>query len=138
MKSTVYLVAVIVSTLIIGGIFGLTIPTVRCPPGRPRAACLVDPCSTSTCPEDKNAKCVSYYCGGCYAVWYRPDGRRARCFTKTRCPPGQRIVKCFRDPCQGATCPRYPDATCVSNYCGGCKAEWFRCDGQQVQCTTTS
>ena len=30
--------------------------------------------------------------------------------------------QCFVDPCQYAKCTAYPDATCTSNYCGGCNA----------------
>ncbi|CAF4055856.1 unnamed protein product, partial [Rotaria sp. Silwood2] len=124
MQTVGYLTVVILLTLVIEGIFVAPALISSCPPGRPR---------TSTCPGNSNARCVSYYCGGCYAIWYGANGRRAQCFRKTRCPPGQKLVQCFRDPCQGATCPAYPDATCVSNYCGGCNAEWFRCNGQQVQ-----
>ncbi|CAF4739623.1 unnamed protein product, partial [Rotaria magnacalcarata] len=36
------------------------------------------------------------------------------------------------------TCPKYPDAKCVANYCGGCNDEWFLANGQQVQCRTTA
>ena len=38
---------------------------------------------------------------------------------------------CLVDPCQSATCPGVDDATCVADYCGGCKARWF-VDGVEV------
>ena len=36
-------------------------------------------------------------------------------------------------PCTTAKCPKYPDAECVSNYCGGCNAEFFDGD-KKVDC----
>ncbi|XP_064403941.1 kielin/chordin-like protein isoform X2 [Halichondria panicea] len=36
------------------------------------------------------------------------------------CPPGTPIYNCLLDPCRTARCPLYPEATCCSNYCGGC------------------
>ncbi len=38
-------------------------------------------------------------------------------------------VQCFADPCQVATCP---EAECMSNYCGGCNAEFYDEAGQAV------
>uniref|UniRef100_A0A383VST8 Uncharacterized protein n=1 Tax=Tetradesmus obliquus TaxID=3088 RepID=A0A383VST8_TETOB len=37
-----------------------------CPPGKPQAMCLVDPCRTTNCAAGKI--CVSNYCGGCNAI----------------------------------------------------------------------
>ncbi|CAF3497051.1 unnamed protein product [Rotaria sp. Silwood1] len=51
---------------------------------------------------------------------------------RIRCPPGKSMIYCVVDPCYVAPCPRYPDATCVSNNCGDCKAEWFSCHGQPI------
>ena len=34
-------------------------------------------------------------------------------------------MDCFIDPCEVATCPGAPYATCKSNYCGGCNARFF-------------
>ena len=33
---------------------------------------------------------------------------------------GESVVQCFVDPCRSARCIDEPDATCVSNFCGGC------------------
>eukprot|EP01006_Ploeotia_vitrea_P028376 TRINITY_DN61080_c0_g1_i1.p1 TRINITY_DN61080_c0_g1~~TRINITY_DN61080_c0_g1_i1.p1 ORF type:complete len:620 (-),score=33.39 TRINITY_DN61080_c0_g1_i1:1080-2939(-) len=47
------------------------------------------------------------------------------------CPPathgcfGVPVVQCLVDPCRDAHCPMYPGATCCSNYCGGCHAEFY-------------
>eukprot|EP00456_Euglypha_rotunda_P036393 TRINITY_DN2794_c0_g1_i4.p1 TRINITY_DN2794_c0_g1~~TRINITY_DN2794_c0_g1_i4.p1 ORF type:complete len:377 (+),score=21.31 TRINITY_DN2794_c0_g1_i4:137-1132(+) len=65
------------------------------------------------------------------------------------CPPGSRVSECLVDPCDGKTCPIYPSARCVQNYCGGCHFEFqtetgvpitqcrlprVRCNGRGVQC----
>ena len=47
--------------------------------------------------------------------------------------PCEDPVNCLVDPCVGTTCQRFPDAVCVSDYCGGCNARFFQ-DGQEVQC----
>lgn len=33
-------------------------------------------------------------------------------------------VNCLVDPCKNKVCEQYPNATCTSNYCGGCSAVW--------------
>ncbi|CAF2447340.1 unnamed protein product [Rotaria sp. Silwood2] len=138
MQTITYLAGVIISTLIIGGIFGKPVGKNLCPSGEPMVACFVDPCSISTCSGDENATCVSNYCGECSALWFGADGNPADCDNVSPCPPDQPEVQCFRNPCQGATCSAYPNATCIPNYCGGCNAEWFTTDGEQVQCDITS
>ena len=45
------------------------------------------------------------------------------------CPPDKPLVNCLVDPCQFATCT---DATCVSDFCGGCNARFFDEDGNEV------
>eukprot|EP00058_Branchiostoma_floridae_P018953 XP_002604442.1 hypothetical protein BRAFLDRAFT_122288 [Branchiostoma floridae] len=50
----------------------------------------------------------------------------------TGCPDDSPMVYCFADPCTVATCPATPDATCVSDYCGGCNANFFDTDGGQA------
>ncbi|CAF5012180.1 unnamed protein product [Rotaria sp. Silwood1] len=110
----------------------------RCSDGAPIVDCFADPCSRSACPGDKSATCVSNYCGECTALWYGADGNLANCNNTSSCPPDQPEVQCFADPCQGATCSAYPNATCAANYCGGCNTEWFTDSGKQVQCETTS
>lgn len=41
------------------------------------------------------------------------------------CPDGSKPVNCKADPCQFATCPYFPEATCEADYCGGCNARFF-------------
>jgi len=50
------------------------------------------------------------------------------------CPDGTPLVYCFADPCQVNNCPAYPDATCISNYCGGCNAIFYDESGNEVDC----
>merc|ERR1712137_450253 len=53
------------------------------------------------------------------------------------CPGGLGVVNCFVDPCGQAMrtgCHGYPDAMCKSNYCGGCNANWFDANGNEVFC----
>ncbi len=47
------------------------------------------------------------------------------------CPEGW--VYCFVDPCLVETCPAYPDAECVADYCGGCFADFY-VEGELVEC----
>ena len=42
-------------------------------------------------------------------------------------------VRCLVDPCLRASCRRFPDAQCVTDYCGGCFARWFQ-DRREVEC----
>ena len=49
------------------------------------------------------------------------------------CPPGRPRVHCYRNPCSGETCPWFPRARCVPNYCGGCHAEFY-VGHRRVQC----
>jgi hypothetical protein len=44
---------------------------------------------------------------------------------------GSQIVECFADPCQVSTCD-VEGASCNSNYCGGCNAEWTDATGARV------
>eukprot|EP00794_Sanderia_malayensis_P020243 gene20243-22225_t len=49
------------------------------------------------------------------------------------CPKGVPVFNCFKDPCMGKECPRYPEARCVQNYCGGCGYDFFH-KGKKVDC----
>ncbi|NQU68834.1 MAG: hypothetical protein HQ510_12900 [Candidatus Marinimicrobia bacterium] len=42
-------------------------------------------------------------------------------------------VYCFIDPCEVTACEYYPDAECVSDYCGGCYANFY-VDDELVDC----
>ena len=44
---------------------------------------------------------------------------------------------CSVDPCSVSECPSAPKATCSSNYCVGCTAE-YRVDSKPVQCFESS
>ena len=41
------------------------------------------------------------------------------------CPDNIPLVTCNGDPCEGASCPGYPSAVCVADYCGHCQAVWY-------------
>jgi len=58
------------------------------------------------------------------------DTRHQCCGRRCECS-GTDLVSCLVDPCSIESCG---DATCVSNYCGGCNAEFFDPTGQPV-CT---
>ncbi len=48
-------------------------------------------------------------------------------------------VDCFQDPCLVETCPAYPSADCVANYCGGCYADFYNHNGELIlDCGNTS
>lgn len=47
------------------------------------------------------------------------------------CGDGSHPVQCFADPCQVSSCP---EGKCVSNFCGGCTAEYWSDQGPLV-CT---
>ena len=123
-----------------------------CPDGSPPVNCLVNPCKTASCPAVADATCVADYCGGCNARWIL-NGQEVtdQCHGKKHCAVAKYIhensigcsdgslpVTCLINPCKQASCPSINGATCVSNYCGGCKAEWFlnghnvtdQCQGQ--------
>ena len=48
------------------------------------------------------------------------------------CEDGTPIVQCFRDPCDGTSCPEFPEAECVSNFCGGCNFNYIDANGVDV------
>lgn len=45
-------------------------------------------------------------------------------------PCEEPIYNCFVDPCTVTVCPAFPSATCISNYCGGCNAQFFDGDSE--------
>lgn len=57
------------------------------------------------------------------------DSQPGGCGETKPCPEG--LVQCFVDPCQVSSCD-VPGAKCVSNYCGGCFAEWYDVAGNRV------
>ncbi len=56
------------------------------------------------------------------------DTRFNCCGDRCSCVNSEPVL-CFADPCQIATCPA---GECVSNYCGGCRAEFFDASGAAV------
>ncbi|XP_070559034.1 uncharacterized protein [Ptychodera flava] len=113
-----------------------------CRPGVEIVNCGRDPCDKAKCPKYPNAQCRSNYCGGCNADFYDIYGNKVDCRLGVSnrdndyygCPPGVAIVACRVDPCLAATCPRYPNARCKFNFCGGCNTEFFGDDGSPVEC----
>nr|XP_006817093.1 PREDICTED: uncharacterized protein LOC100376421 [Saccoglossus kowalevskii] len=51
-----------------------------------------------------------------------------------KCPPGVPELQCSIDPCEVETCPLFPRARCVANFCGGCNAVFYH-KGKEVDCT---
>jgi hypothetical protein len=54
------------------------------------------------------------------------------CGAAPTCVSGNQPMNCLVDPC--SVSPACPGATCASNYCGGCTAEWYDVAGA-AQCT---
>lgn len=55
------------------------------------------------------------------------------CGDECSCTDGSEPVNCFVDPCMVSECAD-PEATCSSNYCGGCRAEWYDAWGGMADC----
>ena len=41
------------------------------------------------------------------------------------CPKGVKLVECLRNPCDGTSCPAYPEATCLPTHCGYCGKDYY-------------
>ena len=53
------------------------------------------------------------------------------------CPDTE--VYCFQNPCLVESCPAYPNADCVPNYCDGCHADFYDVNGELItNCDSTS
>lgn len=103
-----------------------------CPSDKPFQFCKADPCRVAKCPGAPDAKCVSNFCGGCTADFLDERGVKINC--DTGCPVDKPLVACFADPCSVTSCPAFPNARCVSNFCGGCNAFFFDKSGKRVDC----
>ena len=108
--------------------------TGTCPPGVDQFLCFADPCQVNSCPNFPEATCRSSFCGGCFASFFDSDGNNVtdRCSTRPTCEDGTEMVDCFRDPCDDRTCPEFPEARCVSDFCGGCNFRFVTGDGEDV------
>ncbi|XP_076800888.1 uncharacterized protein LOC143445575 isoform X1 [Clavelina lepadiformis] len=102
----------------------VSVPNGLCLPGKIKVNCPVRPCGAASCPGLPAAKCMDDYCGGCFAMFIDSFGNRLSdedC-DPNRCPPGVKPVKCVVPPCNVASCPTWPDATCTNDNCGDCRA----------------
>ena len=52
---------------------------------------------------------------------------------ESECPAGVDEVACFAAPCLFASCPAFPFARCVDDYCGGCNARFYTEDGEVTE-----
>ncbi|NEP00544.1 MAG: hypothetical protein F6K58_18100 [Symploca sp. SIO2E9] len=104
--------------------------------------CFADPCSvTQNCVA--GSKCVSNFCGGCNALFFRGADFVTNCDSCSSCTNPNNgtmdtLVNCLVAPCDTATCPANPKAKCFNNYCGGCNAIFFTDNGERVDCSPTS
>jgi len=105
-----------------------------CPSGVSQVRCLVDPCRSATCPANPHARCVANYCGGCFADFYDSNNRKINCTLSGNNCPNHDAVACLVDGCFHKTCAADPNATCVSNNCGGCNWVFINRQGYPVDC----
>lgn len=68
-----------------------------------------------------------------FRPWLKPEGFTGCERTHGECPENKPTSACKADPCDAATCAKYPQAKCASNYCGGCSAEFY-IHGVKVSC----
>lgn len=68
-----------------------------------------------------------------FRPWLKPEGFTGCERTHGECPENKPTSACKIDPCDAATCAKYPQAKCASNYCGGCSAEFY-IHGVKVSC----
>ncbi len=54
----------------------------------------------------------------------------AEIYISNECP--QTHVDCFQDPCLVESCPSYPNAECIANYCDGCHADYYDVNGELI------
>ncbi|XP_072047066.1 kielin/chordin-like protein [Amphiura filiformis] len=94
-----------------------------------------DPCETCTCNYGASI-CAIIDClmPTPYCLPNHPDGECCASYEHCNgvtCPPGVDVHYCPLDPCEGRTC-RVRGATCVADYCGGCKYYFVR-NGKKIK-----
>ncbi|XP_077995049.1 uncharacterized protein LOC144448627 isoform X2 [Glandiceps talaboti] len=97
--------------------------------GCPICQCF-DPCEGIQCPggtecHAMHVLCSSKDCSGIPQCVSPPPA----------CDNGKTPVSCLIDPCNTATCPANPTASCRTDNCGSCKAEFIDNSDQIVDCT---
>nr|XP_006822461.1 PREDICTED: neurogenic locus notch homolog protein 1-like [Saccoglossus kowalevskii] len=105
----------------------------KCPPGVRQVKCAVDPCENTQC---SHYRCEPNYCGRCSAVYFDVFGNEAQCESQATlhgCAPNVQLSQCEVDPCEESTCPKYPNALCRANYCGGCFADFYDIYGSKIE-----
>ncbi len=60
-----------------------------------------------------------------YSCKTDPVDAYAVCCPEDLCSEGGNSTTCYIDPCDVITCPDFPEAQCVPNYCHGCYASFF-------------
>ena len=112
-----------------------------CPEGFSKIRCSSDFCKTSSCPNYPDALCVVRSCGQCSVHYYNASGVEitemcCKCsqiiiltliITLTAsCPPEKpKVSHCLINPCDHQECLNFPQAKCVVERCGICKAKFI-------------
>lgn len=104
-----------------------------CPADEEATLCPPDQCDRFSCVSNPGAECRSNACGGCNVAFFQGGTEVLEC-RQSDCLLDVTRFDCPFDPCDGATCPADPSATCITNYCGGCSAEFYSSAGERVQC----
>ncbi|XP_071835201.1 kielin/chordin-like protein isoform X2 [Apostichopus japonicus] len=90
-------------------------------------------CKDPYCPAFPSAVCIRDQCNGCREVYQLANGTTVDdCFTGIRCPNGSRNALCPYNLCLTSTCETHPEAECVLNHCGTCRAQFFLPNGTHV------
>ncbi|OWF40868.1 hypothetical protein KP79_PYT20221 [Mizuhopecten yessoensis] len=123
----------------------------------PLVDCFADPCMMSTCSNTNAMKCVAPRSGhikkspimqGVPTIdaptimqWVTAGSVTAKSLESKSlldtilghhgCQGGVGLVNCFVDPCMVARCSNTAAVHCVSNYCGGCHADWEDVNGME-------
>ncbi|XP_071853924.1 uncharacterized protein [Apostichopus japonicus] len=104
-----------------------------CPADEEATLCPPDQCDRFSCVSNPGAECRSNACGGCNVAFFQGGTEVLEC-RQSDCLLDVTRFDCPFDPCDGATCPADPSAACITNYCGGCSAEFYSSAGERVQC----